>query len=199
MKLLKTLIISLAVIVSVSTVNAIETGSIGIRGGIGTDVNLGLAFGGGINYKIPLGRDSLEVGAVFFGASFDETTTEYSNTYNETTDVYVFGVMANYLFGYNPKEVNVFFLAGIGLAIIKVKWVESSPTDTSLGTPLAGGGSQQSAEGTTAGVLTNIGIGLTLSKGFDIRAEVPIIIIPGPAGGANAVIPTFMLTAGYSF
>ncbi len=198
MKFFKTLIIVLGVIASVSTVSAVETGSIGIRAGIGTDINLGLAFGVGINYKIPLGGNFLEVGAVFFGGSFDETTTE-TFTYNETTDFYVFGVMANYLFGYSPEKVDVFFLLGLGLAIVRVEWVESSSDDTSLGTPLPGGGSQQSAEGTAVGVLTNIGVGLTLSKGFDIRAEIPIIIIPGPAGGSNGVIPTFLFTAGYSF
>ena len=39
---------------SVAYPNSNESGSIGIRAGLGTDIDLGLAYGGGINYSINL-------------------------------------------------------------------------------------------------------------------------------------------------
>jgi|WetSurMetagenome_2_1015567.scaffolds.fasta_scaffold14044_4 hypothetical protein len=177
---------------------SIKSGSIGIRAGVGTDINLGLAYGGGINYLINLNNNAIELGFVVFAGHSEETTEEF-NTYIEKTDVMVFGVLANYLYGYKLKKSGLFGVIGLGFAGISVDWEESSPNDISLGTPLPGGGSKQSSDGTGAGSVFNLGFGMAFNGGLDIRAEAPVIFIFGPPGGASAIIPTFMATIGYHF
>ena len=87
----------------------------------------------------------------------------------------------------------------MGFALISVDWEERSDTDGSLGTPLPGGGSMQSSEGSTGGTVFNVGIGYSLTNGMDIRFEVPVIITFAPPGGASAVVPNFIVTVGYRF
>lgn len=90
-----------------------------------------------------------------------------------------------------------YFLAGTGLAFISYEWEERSDNDSSLGTPLPGGGSMQSEDGGTGGVIFNVGLGFTFGSPFDLRFEAPIMI---PFGIENVgVVPLFMLTAGYRF
>jgi len=175
-----------------------ESGSIGIRAGIGTDINLGLAYGGGINYLLNLNQNAVEIGLVVFGGNSEETTEDY-NTYTETTDVLVYGVLANYLFGYELKKSCFFGLVGFGFTAISVEWEESSPDDESLGTPLPGGGSKQSEDATAAGSILNFGFGVAFDGGFDIRVEAPIIFIFDAPGDASSIVPTFMATLGYHF
>lgn len=172
---------------------------IGIRAGVGTDVNLGIAYGAGGNYLLTFPQNSLELGVVFFGGSFEETTEEAINTYEEKTDIFVFAAMANYLFGYAPNKPGPFFIAGIGLASVSVEWEERSDGDVSLGTPLPGGGSMQSEEGSGGGTVFNLGVGGSFASGFDIRAELPVIVTFSAPGDASSVVPTLMVTAGYRF
>ena len=47
-----------------------RSSSIGIRAGIGTDINLGFAYGGGINYLLNLNQNAVEIGLVVFGGQF---------------------------------------------------------------------------------------------------------------------------------
>ena len=163
-----------------------ESGSIGIRAGIGTDINLGLAYGGALNYLMNLNQNAVEIGLVVFGGSSEETTEDY-NTYTEKTDVLVYGVLANYLFGYELKKSCFFGLVGFGFSAISVEWEESSPDDESLGTPLPGGGSKQSEDATAAGSVFNLGFGIGFDGGFDIRAEAPIIFIFDAPGDASSI------------
>lgn len=174
---------------------------IGIRGGIGTDINLGLAYGLGGNFLInlPNNNNSLELGVVFFGGSFKESTDEGIHTYEEKTDIFVFGLLANYLIGYTPRQPGLFFITGVGIASISVDWEERSSTDSSLGPPLPGGGSMQSSDGTTGGTVLNLGIGKSFSSGLDIRAELPVIVAFAPPGGASSVVPNLIVTLGYRF
>jgi opacity protein-like surface antigen len=171
--------------------------SFGIRGGIGTDITGGIAYGGSINYQFPAGNNWLEVGPIFYIGHFEETTEEF-HTYEETTDLTVFGVMANYLINY-PTESGVFFVVGAGFAAVSVEWEETSETDVSLGTPLPGGGSKQSEDGTAGGTVLNVGAGYKFSGNVDARAEIPVIIIAGAPGEASAVAPTFTITVGFRF
>ncbi|MBU0982401.1 MAG: hypothetical protein KKA42_00910 [candidate division Zixibacteria bacterium] len=172
---------------------------IGVRAGVGTDVNLGLAYGVGGNYLITRPNNSVELGIVLFGGSFEESTDESIHTYDETTDVFVFGIMANYLIGYQPDQSGTFFVAGFGFASMSVEWEERSATDGSLGTPLPGGGSMQSADGSSAGTLFNLGVGQSFTGGFDLRLEVPVIVSFSAPGESSSVIPTVIATAGYRF
>jgi len=183
------------------SVQAQTNPKIGIRGGIGTDVTLGIAYGGGANYLLTFPKkpnNSLELGLILFGGSFEETTEEF-HTYEETTDVMVIGALANYLIGYKPGQAGSFFVAGIGLASVNVEWEESSETDGSLGTPVGSEGSKQSAEGSAAGVVFNLGGGLAFNSGLDIRLEVPVILSFSAPGEASSVIPTAIATVGFRF
>ena len=170
-------------------------GSFFIRGGLGTDVNLGLGYGVGLGYQFPL--SNVELAAVFFGHNSEETTEDY-NTYTETTDLFVFGVMGNYLIGYEYKQPGFFGVFGIGFSAISVDWEESSPDDTSLGTPLPDGGSKQSESGTGGGTIINAGFGYSFGE-LSIRAEFPVIFAFSPPGDASGVAPTFIVMLGYNF
>lgn len=176
-----------------------QTGSFGIRGGVGTDISGGLAYGGSVNYMIPAGGNAVEIGATVFGGSFEETTEEEINTYEETTDLFVVGVIANYLLNYSPDKSGLFVLAGAGLGVVTVEWEERSDTDTSLGTPLPNGGSKQAEDGTAGGSIVNIGAGFSAGNGFDMRLEIPVIVIFSAPGEAASVAPALTLTAGFRF
>jgi hypothetical protein len=144
-------------------------------------------------------QNSIELGVVMFGGSFEESTDEGMHTYDETTDLFVFGILANYMINYTPDKPGTFFLAGFGLASISVDWEERSETDISLGTPLPGGGSMQSADGSAGGTVFNLGAGHSFNGGFDIRAEIPVIVSFSAPGEASSVIPTLIITGGYRF
>ena len=171
-----------------------QTGTFGIRAGIGTDITFGIAYGAGFNYRL---QENMEAGLVLFGGKFSETSNNGFNDYEENTDIFAMAAQANWLFNHDPAATKPFFITGTGLAFISYAWEESSPTDTSLGTPLPGGGSMQDEEGSTGGIIFNIGAGMTFASPFDLRFEVPIMV---PFGVENVgVVPLFMLTAGYRF
>jgi len=153
----------------------------------------------GGNFLIDLSENSAELGVVFFGGSFKESTDEGLHTYDETTDLFVFGLLANYLIGYEPGQRGTFFVVGVGFASMSVEWEERSDTDISLGTPLPGGGSMQSEDGSTGGTVVNLGIGSSFPSGMDIRAEMPVIVTFAPPGGASSVVPTLIGTIRYRF
>jgi hypothetical protein len=181
------------------TIFSSELPRIGVRGGLGTDINLGLAFGGGVNYMLDMGQNPLELGVLVFYSHSTETSNNGFNDYHETTDITVFGMMANYLIGYQVGVPGSFFVVGIGLGAMNVYWEEWSPTDESLGELLPEGGSRQEDEGTAGGSVFNLGAGLSFSNGSDIRFEIPVILVFGEYGEASTVVPTFTLTAGMRF
>ncbi|HEY5691775.1 MAG TPA: hypothetical protein VIS49_09980 [Cyclobacteriaceae bacterium] len=184
--------ISLSLMVIFAYGQTSQTGTFGIRAGIGTDISLGISYGAGFNYCL---QENMELGLVLFGGKFSETSNNGFNYYEETTNIFAIAAQANWLFNHRPDETKPFFIAGTGLASISYDWEERSATDTSLGTPLPGGGSMQSEEGSTGGIIFNIGAGMTFASPFDLRFEVPIMV---PFGVENVgVVPLFMLTAGY--
>ncbi|OGU56048.1 MAG: hypothetical protein A2V66_14910 [Ignavibacteria bacterium RBG_13_36_8] len=188
-----------AIFLIAKTVSGQTSIKIGIRGGVGTDINLGIAYGLNGNILIDFPQNPLELGVIFFGGSFKESTDEGMHTYDEKTNVIVIGLLANYLIGYTPREPGLFFVTGLGLASINVEWEEKSTTDMSLGTPLPGGGTMQSDDGTAGGMVFNLGIGGSFSSGLDIRVELPVIVTFAPPGGASSVVPTLIATLGYRF
>lgn len=175
------------------------TGTASLRAGIGTDIEGGIAFGGQIGYVLFQQLHAWELGLGVFAGSYDETSDNGFNTYNETTDLLVIGVLGNYLFRYSMDAPGPYFLLGAGVGVVSVSWEESSTTDTSLGTPLPGGGSMQSEDGSAGGVLLNLGIGHRFTRQFDLRASVPTFFIGGSDERDGKVIPTFTITAGLNF
>jgi hypothetical protein len=176
-----------------------ELPRIGIRGGVGTDIDLGLAFGGGVNYMLDMPANPLELGVLAFYSHSSETDDNGFHEYTEKTDVFVFAMMANYLWGYMRGKPGLFLLGGFGLGMASVGWEESSPTDESLGELLPEGGSMHDGGGTGAGSIFNLGGGVTFSNGADIRLEIPVILIFGDYDQPSSVVPTFTLTAGMRF
>ncbi len=207
-KKISTIITAIAFIaVLVSNVDA-QTVSpkIGVRGGLGTDIHGGIAYGVGGNYLLSYPNGGLELGVLLFGGSFEESSEDGYNfdtgaphIYDETTDIFVFGLMANYLIGYDQSTTKSYFIVGAGLASISVDWEEKSATDGSLGTIMPGGGSMQSESASGAGTVFNLGVGKSFSENFDMRVEFPTIVTFSTAGNASAVIPTFIVTAGFRF
>ncbi len=170
--------------------------TIGLRGGLGTDLSGGLAIGANGNYQVDLGGTLTELGISLYLANNKSDSTSGIYRYTEKTSLVVFGAMANFLLNYTPGTGGLFFLAGIGLAAINVSWTEESPNDTSLGTLLPGGGSKQSTDAFAGGSVLNLGVGYLFENGFDLRFEVPTIVVFGAPGKAAGVVPTFTLTGG---
>ena len=173
--------------------------NIGLRAGLGTDISGGLAIGANGNYQVDLGGIITELGVSLYYANNTANSTNGVNNYTEKTTLFVFGGLANFLFNYFPSTGGLFFVAGAGLAGMNVEWTEESPTDTSLGTLLPGGGSKQSTESFAGGSVLNLGVGYLFGNGFDLRLEVPTILVFGAPGKAANVVPTFTLTAGVRF
>ena len=148
-------------------------GGWGIRGGLGTDIDLGVAVGLGGSYVLPVERQpfSFEFGADYLYSSTDETTTTQFR-YEENTEMDIFGVRANLLFKYARSRPSWYYITGVGAAAVSVDWEEKSPDDSSLGTPFGNGGSMQSESGTAAGAVINLGVGRNFGRGFDTRLEV---------------------------
>ena len=177
------------------SLSQVDDGSFSIRGGLGTDINGGLGYGVGLGYRFPY--SNYELSAVFFGHSSEETTEDF-HSYTEKTDLFVYGIMCNYLFGYRDNTPGLFGIFGVGLSAISVDWEESSPTDESLGTHLPDGGSKQSESGTGGGTIINAGFGYSFGK-LSLRAEFPVIFAFSPPEGASGVVPTFIVMLGYTF
>jgi hypothetical protein len=175
------------------------TGTVSLRAGIGTDIGGGIAFGGQIGYILFQQMHAWELGLGIFGGSYDETSDNGFNTYNETTDLLVIGALGSYLVRYSLDAPGPYFVLGAGVGVVSVSWEESSDTDTSLGTPLPGGGSMQSEDGSVAGLMLNLGIGHRFNRQFDLRAAVPTFFIGGSDERDGKVIPTFTITAGLNF
>jgi len=176
-----------------------KPGTVGIRAGIGTDITGGIAYGVQLNYTLNQNRNGIEMGLAVFGGHFEEESDNGSHVYKEETDVLVIGALVNYLFRWSLDVPGPYFLAGIGVGAFSVEWVESSDTDTSLGPPLAGGGSMMSEDGTTAGLLLNFGIGHRFNKAFDLRAQIPVLFVSGTDERDGKVVPMITVTAGLSF
>jgi hypothetical protein len=198
MRLLRIATIFLCIAFVAGTSYSQQNGMFGVRGGIGTDIGGGIAYGGTLLYMFSPNASPVEVGLTIFGGSFEETTEEF-HTYEETTDIMVVAVTANWLFSYKLNAPGLFFTAGAGVGAISVDWEERSDGDSSLGTPLAGGGSKQSEDGTSAGFIASIGIGQNFGGGMDIRFEIPVFFMPGAPGSASTIAPTFTLMLGLHF
>ncbi len=181
------------------TTETVKPGSVGIRAGIGTDITGGIAYGVQLNYTLFQLPNAIEMGLAIFGGHFEEDSNNGFNDYHEETDILVIGAMVNYLFRYSLESSAVYFVAGAGAGAISVEWTESSDTDTSLGPPLSGGGSSQSEDGTTGGVILNFGLGYRFTENFDLRGQVPVFFISGGDERDGKVVPLFTITAGLNF
>ena len=174
-------------------------GRAGLRIGAGADISGGVAYGGQLDYTLFQGDNSFELGVVGFGGKFEEDSNNGFNDYHEETNILVIGAMANYLLRHSMEVNGPYFVAGVGVGGFTVEWREESPTDTSLGSPLSGGGSFQEEDGTVAGLILNFGIGHRFNEQVDLRAQVPTFFISGTDARDAQVVPTFTVTVGIGF
>ena len=121
------------------------------------------------------------------------------NAIRSFSDILVLAAMVNYLFRHSMDNGGLYFLAGGGGGAFSVDWTESSPTDSSLGSPLAGGGSFQEEDAVAGGLVLNAGIGYRFSEKFDLRFQVPTFFIGSGDSRDSQVVPTLTITAGYTF
>lgn len=166
-----------------------------LRAGIGFPIKgTGSAVMLGAGYMV---KPYLEVNGIYLKSTLKESRNNGFNNYNEKTDVTVFGAVANYFHNYNPGQEDFYFITGAGAALIMVEYEESSPTDGSLGVRLPGGGSIDKVDGSTIGLVANIGIGRTLNEKMDIRLEVPVFVQLDPPGDTTGVAVAILLSVGY--
>lgn len=183
----------------VSPAVAQSVGRAGARIGVGTDISGGVAFGGQIDYTLLQGDNSVELGLAFFGGTFEEDSNNGTNDYHEQSDILVVAGIGNYLLGHGAAAGGPYFVVGAGVGAFSIEWREESPTDTSLGSALPGGGSFQEEDGSAAGLILNVGIGHRFSEKFDLRAQLPTFFIGGGENRADQVVPTLTVTAGIAF
>lgn len=196
--IIRLLFISLLIILSTTAEAKMPAkDSYGARGGLGMDISGGIAYGLGGNYHLYKEDYVAELGLHLYGGSSSKASVSGAHTYTDKTSILVFGFLANFLFNYNNDASAPFWIAGVGLTGVAVNWSEESATDTSLGTPLTGGGSIQRVNSGGFGSIVNLGVGYLFGDGLDLRFEAPMIFIFSPGGGASSFVPTFTLTAGY--
>jgi len=169
------LIIALALL-PVFSAHAEDNPLFSLRAGIGTDINLGIAAGAGLGYLTEFsGLPPLEFGIDFYYYhgldSSEELVGTSLNTYNDTTTLLVYAVIANFLHGYKPGTRGFYFITGIGAGAVSVDWIYQSPQDTSY---------NDSGSYTGGGLLVNPGIAYSFGGAFEIRLQAPILIFDGP-------------------
>lgn len=190
----KCLLISAILILLSLFASAEDNPRFSIKAGIGTDINLGIATGGGLGFLMDsVSMNPLELGIDYYYYhgidSSKEQVGSSLNTYNDTTTLRVYAVSANFLHGYQ-KGLNGFYLiTGIGAGAVSVDWILESPQDTSY---------NDSGSFTGGGLLMNLGVSYAIGRGFEIRLLAPILMFQGPQDSV-AFAPMLNLAAAMRF
>ncbi|MBL8966084.1 MAG: hypothetical protein JNG85_03685 [Spirochaetaceae bacterium] len=146
------------------------------RVGIGTDINLGLAVGGGAGFVVEFaGLPPAEFGVDLYYYHGTETSQEQVgpslNTYHDTSTLVVYAVTANFLHSYAPRTRGFHYLTGFGVGAVSVDWIHTSTDDPSY---------NDSGDYTGAGLLVNLGLSYAFGSGFELRLQAPILVFDGP-------------------
>jgi len=153
-----------------------ERPSLSARAGVGTDINLGIAVGGGIGWLVEFpGLPPVDFGLdlyYYHGVySSQEQVGMSLNTYNDTTTLMVYAVSANFLHGFRPGERGFYYITGIGAGAVSVDWIHQSPQDPSY---------NDSGDYTGGGLLVNLGVAYAFGSGLEVRLLAPILVFNGP-------------------
>ncbi len=160
----------------------------GIHAGVGTDISLGIGFGGGASYALVTdGLIAYEFGIDLYYAHSDVSAPDgpLNYVYRDVTTTIFFAATLNTLFNYLPDTGGIYFIIGSGAGAANVNWVGSSTDDPTY---------NDSSENTAGGLLLNFGLGGTFGNGFELRVQVPVIIILG-----GAIVPLLNVAAGFRF
>ena len=200
------LIASVALLLIVPTLSQAQSGrsGIGIRASIGTDIELGLGFGAGVNYmwSPSFSGPRFEFGGDFFYHHSKVTEDEVRGTFTEhdveETQLLLFTVRANGIFNYVPQKGSVFFIAGVGFVVASIEW-EEDETYTSSQPGVSQSPNLNEVEGTSAGNVVNLGIGYVFKGGIELRLETPMLFFYSVPGSAASFVPTATFSIGYRF
>lgn len=164
--------------------------SFALRGSLGTDIELGLGFGGGVNYiwQSSLGGTAFELGGDIFLHNSEGHETDGEDT-RWSLNLLVFSIRANGLFNYNHRQSGVYFIAGIGFVIASMDYKETYGGRYSYWEPY-------DLEVVTPGNVVNLGIGFTTGSGLEVRLETPMLFFYS-SEGASSFVPT--ATVGVQF
>ena len=168
----------------------------GVRGGVGTDIHLGLGFGVGAAYvwNSGGGGSAFELGGdVYYNRTTESYTRDVAVNGEDKTTLTVFGVRANALFNYHPSRKSVYFIAGFGFVVASLRWEENENA------PNWTGPYHDEAEGTSVGNIINLGIGVPLMTNLDVRLETPMLYFYSAYGKSAAFAPTATIGLTYRF
>lgn len=156
----------------------------GLRGGVGTDVSLVPAFGGELSLLFDIEDGTWLEFALGYFHGYDKWE---GDNYVEETTTNIFLVRANRLYNYEPGEAGTFYFLGTGVGVIDYYWEETSPVYTSY---------HDEEEGTGGGLIVTLGLGQAFTSGFELRLDLPILIV---FGTYTNFAPMIGLTAGMRF
>lgn len=185
MKRLCVSLIMLGMLTSASAMD-FEHPAWGIRGAIGTDISLVPAFGGELSLAFDFEDTTwLEFDLGYFRSSYHWTGT----TAVEDTTTNIVLLRANRLFNYNPDKPGTFYFFGSGVGVVNVYWEETSKSSGSY---------LDDSGGTGGGFIVSVGVGHTFAGGFEVKLDLPILIVFGGYYG-TAVSPMLGIGAGIRF
>ncbi len=182
--------------------NAYTGSGFGIRGIVGTDISLGLAFGLGASYaRIPrYGSTCLELGVDFLYSGLTEEERiqgwNYVEDDVEETTLLIFSLRLNGLFNYNPGKPGIYFIAGSGVVVASYDFEETETYNYVEGYVQI---FRNTDDGVVFGNVLNLGIGASFGGGLESRLETPLLIFYSEYGNAAAFAPTFTLSLLYRF
>jgi hypothetical protein len=203
--MLRNTALSLILIASITLPSLVYgTGSMGIRGGVGTDFEFsGMAYGGGVSYVwMPVGSNrALEISAdvLVHRSSKVDSDQDSEAYYDENLGVNIFGVKANTLFNYDPDENQAFFIAGAGFGVGSIDYEEWRKPVDSDGKLTGERTLYDWEDGSSGAALLNLGFGYTLGNRTELRAEIPTFIFFNSAGAGGVIVPTISLGLLYRF
>lgn len=150
-----------------------------LKAGIGTDASFGLALGVGLNVDMSFGGKEVQVGPAFYYALSSEDSNNGFNDYHEETTTIVVGALVNYVIPSDDESLA--FIYGFGGALVSVDYLQTSPTDSSIG-PFNGTVYVMDESYTGAAALFNLGINKKFSENLELQFEMPIFMIPASWG-----------------
>jgi len=174
----------------------------GLRGGSGWDRDGETVYAGQLEIvefgrwsSVEVGLSALEGGRT---GSYQGQTGFITHDYREAMQVRGLALTAGLLLAHAPKDSRgPYVLLGLGLGPIDVDWRTDSPTDPTLGSPSAGGGSFTAEAGILVGSMGTAGLGMRLHRNVDVRAQAISLIVPSTDIREDMeIVGTLTFTAG---
>lgn len=188
---MKKIIIIIAVFLFAVPCFSKELTGFGLNANVGTDTSLGLVAAAGASYLTVNDPEvSVEIGFNVYFSSFKESFAgeppDDNKIYYNSEATIIYAIFANALFNYTPSKEGVYTVAGAGVGGVNLSWEKSSVDD-----PLY----NDHGDDTGGSAIINLGVGGTFGNGFELRAQIPILITFMGFGGMK-VSPALTVGAG---